>query len=64
MEVDKMPESGQFIAMWENEGKLWAATYYWRADKLNTYNPEFGAFCEVSDKEVPFLKRVEARFFV
>ena len=38
--VNEMPTSGQFVAVWEYDGKLYGDAYKWEEDYLVEYNED------------------------
>ena len=38
--VKEQPESGQFVRIWEFDGKVWAVSVEWQDGKLMTFNPD------------------------
>lgn len=38
MQVDEMPSSGQFVAVWEHDGELWSDVLKWRDGELFSYS--------------------------
>lgn len=43
-QVDEMPTSGQFVAVWEHDGEMWCETLKWKRDKLFAYSREDDEF--------------------
>jgi len=39
-----MPKSGQFVQVWEHEGKMWSTTLKWVKGVLYSYNEMSGSF--------------------
>jgi hypothetical protein len=36
--TDNMPETGQFVAVWEHNGNVWSGTYKWKDSELLRYS--------------------------
>ena len=64
-ELSEMPEEGQFVAVWEYNGKIWSDTYYWEDDKLLCFSNESEEF-EIQDHELDCEAFVSnpAKFYV
>ena len=59
--IDHMPTSGQFIAVWENNGALWADTMRVKNGKTQMRETNGGwSDCDCAI----FLKRKQAKFIV
>lgn len=59
-EVQEMPTKGQFVAMWEYDGVLWAHTYKWEGKTLFRYDQGPDEFMEDSDH----FEHYKIRFFI
>jgi hypothetical protein len=57
-----MPKSGQFVAIWVYDGKVWSGTYKWVKGKILRYCREADEFLSTAT-EVPFSSFECVRFF-
>lgn len=39
-QVNRVPTSGQFVAVWEYGVNVWSSTYQWEDGKLQEYNDD------------------------
>lgn len=62
-EVNEMPTSGQFVALWVCGEKIWGETYEWRKRKLYRYDPSTGDF-EPDLFAAKFCRERQTRYFV
>lgn len=49
IEVLEAPKSGQFVAMWTYNGKIWSGTYQYINGELYKYDDECDEFKETYD---------------
>jgi len=39
--LKEMPTSGQFVAVWEHNNRIWCSTYYWQDGELFEWQEEY-----------------------
>lgn len=63
-EVSKQPETGQFIAMWVYNNKIWSSTYYQPDNDctLLEYNEQSDSFVEAVSNTM--LYSTTAKYFI
>lgn len=60
--ADKMPEKGQFVVIWENNGRLWSTILQGRDGELYEFSDEHDEFRPTRYKEF-FLSRENIYYF-
>lgn len=61
-EIKGMPISGQFVAVWRNDGELWSDTYKWVDRILYSLNDDCVFFEKMDMENHPWTE--ETKFFV
>jgi len=65
-QVSEMPTSGQFVAVWMYNNKIWSSVYKYESGCLNLYSPVDGDYEPVDDVD-DFKQRadsVNAQYFI
>lgn len=66
-QVKKIPQEGQFVAIWEYKGKLWSSTYKWQDGVLLAYSAGCDEFMYPLDVGAPSKQRLielSATYFI
>ena len=67
-QVDEMPTSGQFVAVWENKNGVFSDTYLWFNDDLLVYdnsNRDFDKdYYNDTDSLIYSLKSKAVKYFI
>ena len=67
-QVDEMPTSGQFVAVWENKNGVFSDTYLWFNDDLLVYDNSVSDFDKDhhydTDSLMGSLKSKAVKYFV
>ena len=65
-QVSKIPTSGQFVAVWMYNNKIWSSVYKYESGCLNLYSPVDADYDQVDDVD-DFKQRldsVNAQYFI
>ena len=64
-QVDKMPTSGQFVAVWQYNGNIWSGVYINRGEWIDVYLIENDDFERNNAETVKnHLEKQSAKYFV
>lgn len=64
IEVNEMPKTGQFVAVWIYDNLPWSTTYAWDGANLFQYVEEDEAFEVVPQRVFESILEYKPRFFV
>lgn len=60
-QVDEMPKQGQFVAVWEYNGKMWSETYKWENEILYIYSSSKDGW-RIND--IFFSETIKRKFYI
>ena len=64
-QVDEMPTSGQFVAVWQYNGKIWSGVYINRGEWIDVYLIEDDDFERNNAETVKnHLEKQSAKYFI
>jgi len=64
-QVDEMPTSGQFVAVWEYDGVIWSEVYINQGEYIDIYSADDDDFHRVpSHQVVSHHDKYKAKYFI